>query len=83
MSKSPIARSEPRVPKPVVEINSLDAEELGIENGARVRVSFESRALELIAYVNGHVPPGVVMIAQNLDGTANLPMGAQVKVEKI
>ncbi|MBI3913809.1 MAG: NADH-quinone oxidoreductase subunit NuoG [Chloroflexi bacterium] len=73
---------QPRVLAPRIEINSLDAEELGIENGARVRVSFEARALELIAHVDGHVPPGTVLIAQNLDGTANLPMGALVKVER-
>ncbi len=81
MSKTSIL--QPRVPIPAIEINSLDAEELGIENAARVRVSFESRALEMIAHVDGHVPPGTVLIAQNLDGTANLPMGAPVKVEKI
>ncbi|MBI5030461.1 MAG: NADH-quinone oxidoreductase subunit NuoG [Chloroflexi bacterium] len=74
---------QPRVPKPVIEINSQDAEQIGIETGARVRVSFDSRVVELNAIVDGHVPPNAVLIPNNLDGTDALPMGAQVKVEKI
>lgn len=74
---------QPRVPKPFVEINSQDAEQLGIENGARVRVSFDSRVIELNANVDGHVPPGTVLIPNNLDSTMALPIGAKVKVEKI
>jgi len=81
MSQTQIVR--PRVPKPWVEINSQDAEQLGIENGARVRVSFDSRVIELTARVDGHVPPDAVLIPSNLDGTAALPLGARVKVEKV
>jgi NADH-quinone oxidoreductase subunit G len=73
---------QPRVPQPYVEINSQDAEKLGIENGARVCVSFDSRVIELKASVNGHVPPDAVLIPNNLDGTLALPMGAKVRVEK-
>ncbi len=82
VSKSQIV--QPRVPKPFVEINSQDAEQIGIdaERGARVRVSFDSRVIELNANVDGHVPPDAVLIPNNLDGTAALPMGARVKVEK-
>ena len=47
-----------------------------------VRVSFDARVIELNARVNGHVPPDAVLIPNNLDGTAALPMGARVKVEK-
>ncbi len=74
---------QPRVPAPYVEINSQDAEEIGIANGARVRVSFDARVIQVSARVNGHVPPGVVLMANNLDGTAALPMGARVKIEKV
>lgn len=74
---------QPRVPVPYVEINAQDAEQLDIANGARVRVVFEARVIELNARVNGHVPPGVVLIPNNLDGTPALPMGAQVSVEKV
>lgn len=74
---------QPRVPVPYVEINSQDAEQLGIANGARVRVVFDARVVELNARVNGHVPPGVVLIPNNLDSTAALPMGARVKIEKV
>ncbi|MCX7839973.1 MAG: molybdopterin-dependent oxidoreductase, partial [Anaerolineae bacterium] len=73
---------QPRVPAPYVELNSQDAEQLGIANRARVRIAFDARVIELNARVNGHVPPGVVLIPNNLDGTAALPMGARVKVEK-
>ena len=83
MSVSKTAIVQPRVPKPVIEINSQDAEQIGIDNGARVRVSVDSRVIELNARVDGHVPPDVVLIPNNLDGTMALPMGAQVKVEKI
>jgi hypothetical protein len=38
--------------------------------------------IELNVRVNGHVPPDAVLIPNNLDGTAALPMGARVKVEK-
>lgn len=81
VSRSPIV--QPRVPKPVVEVNSQDAEQLGIENGARVRVSFDARVIELNANVDGHVPPGTVLLPNNLEGTAALPIGARVKMEKI
>jgi predicted molibdopterin-dependent oxidoreductase YjgC len=74
---------QPRVPAPYIEINSHDAEQLGIANGARVRVSFDSRTIELDARVDGHVPPDAVLVPNNLDGTAALPMGARVKVEKV
>jgi NADH-quinone oxidoreductase subunit G len=74
---------QPRVPAPWVEINSQDAEQIGIGNGARVRISFDARVMELSARVDGHVPPGVVLVPNNLDGTAALPMGARVKVERI
>jgi hypothetical protein len=37
----------------------------------------------LIANVDGRVPPGVVLIPNNLDGTAALPMGARVKIVKV
>ncbi|MDE3089823.1 MAG: NADH-quinone oxidoreductase subunit NuoG [Chloroflexota bacterium] len=73
---------QPRVPAPFVEINSHDAEQIGIANGARVRVSFDSRAIELNVRVDGHVPPGAVLVPNNLDRTAALPMGARVKIEK-
>lgn len=75
-----------RVPQAFVELNSHDAEELAIEVGSPVRVTLDSkpvRVLELNAHVNGHVPPGVILIPNNLDGTYNLPMGARVKVEKV
>ena len=75
-----------RMPHPGVELNSHDAEELAIEDGTRVRLTLDTkpaRTLELAAHVNGHVPPGVVLVANNLDGTYNLPMGARVRVDKI
>jgi len=71
-----------RVPAPFIEINSQDAEQMGIENNVRVRVSFDSRVIELNARVNGRVPPGVVLIPNNLDGTTALPMGAWVKIAR-
>jgi NADH-quinone oxidoreductase subunit G len=75
-----------RVPQPSVELNSHDAEELALENGMPVRVTLETkpaRVLDLSARVNGHVPPGVVLIPNNLDGTYNLPMGTRVRIEKV
>ncbi|HEX7587519.1 MAG TPA: molybdopterin-dependent oxidoreductase, partial [Anaerolineae bacterium] len=74
---------QPRVPAPMVELNSHDAEQLGIADGARVRISFDSRVIELNAHVDGHVPPDAILIPNNLDGTAALPMGARVQVEKV
>ncbi|HEX7576942.1 MAG TPA: molybdopterin-dependent oxidoreductase, partial [Verrucomicrobiae bacterium] len=74
---------QPRVPAPMVELNSHDAEQLGIADGARVRISFNSRVIELNARVDGHVPPDAILIPNNLDGTAALPMGARVQVEKV
>ena len=74
---------QPRVPAPFIEINSHDAEEIGIANRARVRVSFDARVIELNANVDGRVPPGVVLIPNNLDGAAALPMGARVQVAKV
>lgn len=73
---------EPLTPKSNIELNSTDAEELGIADGARVRASFDMRVLDLAARVDGRVPPGTVLIASNLDGTNALPMGVRVKVER-
>jgi len=81
VSKSQIV--QPRVPAPFVEINSQDAEQLGIADGARVRVSFDARVIELDARVDSHVPPDAILIPNNLDGTAALPMGARVRIEKV
>lgn len=80
VGKSPII--QPRVPVASVEINSHDAEERSIENGARLRVSLGPRVVDIQAHVNGHVPPGVILIPNNLDGTAALPSGGWVKLEK-
>ncbi len=74
---------QPRVPQAYVEINSHDAEELGIANGLRVRILGAGRNWEATASVDGHVPPGVVLMPNNLDGTAALPAGALVTLEKI
>ena len=81
VSKSKIV--QPRVPMPIVEINSQDAEQIRNGDGSRGRVTLNSRALELNARVDGHVPPGALLVPNNLDGTAALPMGARVKVEKV
>ncbi len=77
---------QPRIPAAAVAINAHDAEELSIANGDKVKLSFDMkppRTLELLAHVDGQVPQGVIAIANNLDGTMNLPMGARVRVEKI
>ena len=74
---------QPRIPASYVELNSQDAEELGIENGAPVRVVFDACFVEVNARVNGHVPPGVVMIPNYLERTTGLPTGARVSIVKI
>jgi predicted molibdopterin-dependent oxidoreductase YjgC len=76
---------QPRVPAAHVEINSHDAEEWNIGDGDRVKITLETkppRVMQVNAQVDGHVPPGVIALANNLDGTLNLPMGARVKIEK-
>ncbi len=76
---------QPRVPNANVEINSHDAEEWNIADGERVKITFEMkppRVLELNAQVDGTVPQGTIAVANNLQGTENLPMGARVKVTK-
>jgi predicted molibdopterin-dependent oxidoreductase YjgC len=77
---------QPRIPSASVEINSHDAEEWNISDGDTVKLALDvkpPRVLELVAHVDGQVPPGVVAVANNLDGTMNLPMGARVLVEKV
>jgi NADH-quinone oxidoreductase subunit G len=76
---------QPRVPAAIAEINSHDAEEWNIGDGDRVKITLETkppRVMQVNAQVDGHVPPGVIALANNLDGTLNLPMGARVKIEK-
>jgi NADH-quinone oxidoreductase subunit G len=73
---------QPRVPAPFVEFNSHDAEEIGIGQGAAVRVLLGNRAVSVSARVDGRVPPGVVLMPNNLDGTAALPAGMWVQVER-
>lgn len=77
---------QPRVPAPVVEINSHDGEEWGIADGAAVKLTIEGkpvRTINVTAHVNGSVPRGVIALANNLDETTNLPMGVRVQVEKV
>lgn len=77
---------EPRIPGAVVEINSHDAEEWNIADGDIVKLTLDAkppRFLELAAHVDGQVPQGVLAIANNLDGTMNLPMGVRVKIDKL
>lgn len=74
-----------RIPNAFVEINSHDAEEWNIADGDKIRITLDMkppRVLDLSAHVDGQVPQGVVAVANNLDGTTNLPMGARVKIEK-
>lgn len=74
-----------RIPTASVEINSHDAEDWNIADGDRVKITIDGkppRALDLVARVDGRVPPGVIAVVNNLDGTVNLPMGARVKVER-
>jgi predicted molibdopterin-dependent oxidoreductase YjgC len=76
---------QPRVPAPAVEVNSHDAEELGIDDGVLSKITLDgkpARTWQVPAHVDGTVPQGVIALANNLDGTSNLPMGARVKVEK-
>lgn len=76
---------QPRVPAAAVEINSHDAEEWNIADGDKVKLTLDMkppRVLELVAHVDGQVPQGVLAVANNLDGTMNLPMGVHVRVEK-
>lgn len=80
------ARVQGRVPHPRAELNSHDAEDLGVENGNRVRLTWEvapPRSLVLDADVNGSVPPGVIRIPANLKGTYGLIPGPSVRVEKV
>ncbi len=81
VSQTPIV--QPRVPALYLEINSQDAQALGIVRGARVRVTFEARVIEAPANVDGRVPPGVVLMPQNLGGALALPLGARVEIEKV
>jgi NADH-quinone oxidoreductase subunit G len=77
---------QPRVPAPRAEINSHDAEEWNIADGDAVKITFDAkppRVIQVNAHVDGHVPQGVIALANNLDGTLNLPMGARVQVEKM
>lgn len=77
---------QPRVPQPTLEINAHDAEELNLASGDTVRVSFDlkpPRSVDLPVHVDGRVPPGVISVPNNLDGTMNLASGTKVKVERL
>lgn len=71
------------IPTPYVELNSHDAEEYEIKTGMLIRLSWSSCTIDLNARVDGRVPPGVVLVPNNLDGTGALPVGMRVKVEKL
>ncbi|RIK25776.1 MAG: NADH dehydrogenase (quinone) subunit G [Chloroflexi bacterium] len=76
---------QPRVPDAVAEINSHDAEAWNIVTGDAVKITFDlkpPRTLQVRAQVGNQTPPGVIALANNLDGTMNLPMGARVQVAK-
>ena len=49
-------------PEAYVEVNPVDAERYGIENGAKVRVSSRRGSIEVVAWVTARVPPGTVFI---------------------
>jgi len=53
------------VPDPFVEINSADAEALGIADGATVTVASPKGKLRLAARVSEDIRPGCVFVPQN------------------
>jgi len=86
------------VPEGRLELNPLDATRLGIEQGAKVRVSSRRGAIEPVAWVTDRVSPGLVFMpfhyveaAANrltnpiLDPIAKIPefKVATVKVERV
>ncbi len=61
-------------PEPKVEINAEDAKELGIANGATVKVTGKAGSIEITAEVSKDIKKGVVSMAA--------AVGAAVKIEK-
>ena len=73
----------PRVLQPYVEINSADADKMGIAQGDVVEVSAGDVSVRVKAYVNGGAPQGSAVLPRHLTNTAT-PMELTVgKISKV
>lgn len=73
----------PRVLQPYVELNSADAQKMGIVQGDVVEVSADETSVRVRAYVNGGAPEGSVVLPRHLADTAT-PMQLTVgKINKV
>ncbi len=67
-----------------VEINSVDAGKLRIQNGDLVQVTVAGESIRVTAHVNGAAPEGTVLLPRHLSETAtplSITVGAVSKVE--
>lgn len=74
----PSALVDPRVPVPYVEVNSADAQKLGIDSGDLVEVLAGDEARVVVqAHVNGGAPKGALVLPRHLTDEAT-PMAITV-----
>ncbi|HEX9861518.1 MAG TPA: molybdopterin-dependent oxidoreductase, partial [Nitrospirota bacterium] len=77
------AHIEPKVPEPYIVMNKVDAEKLGIRNGALVEISAGSKSLECTLMVSEHSAKGVVIAPRIAGWPVGELAGKVVRVEKI
>ena len=71
----------PRLPGPIVELNSVDAAKLELVDGDDVDIEINGRETVLVARVGNRAPEGVILIPQSLGGPV-LTCSQSVKVKK-
>ena len=70
----------PRIPAPFVELNSADAQKLGIADGDMVTLNVNGKEAQMTARVDGRAPAGAVLVPQSLGGPVlNRQTAAEVK----
>ncbi len=71
-----------RIPDAYAELNSADAESLGISDGDAITLRFDDHPVAVTARVNGRAPQGVVLVPKQLS-EAPVPLApSSVTVEK-
>ncbi len=62
------ALMHPRIPPPYIELNTADAEQLGIADGEMITLAINGQETQIMARVDSRAPAGVALAPQGLGG---------------
>jgi NADH-quinone oxidoreductase subunit G len=70
-------------PDPLVTISSVDAQQLGLNNGDRLRIGIDNAAYTLPVVLSNELCAGVLLVSAGLAGIEAFGWGTWAKIEKV